>query len=256
MATETPPASEGSSTANSVLDPTAIVVGATAQTSAEAIERVGGILLAQGRISRAYIDAMHEREAIVSTYLGNGIALPHGTGEAQQAVIATGLAVVQFPGGVPWGDEPAFLVIGLAARSEEHIGILSRLAGVLDDAERCRLLGQTPDPLEIHRALTSGDAPIMPRVPPVFAGASRTVRIANPSGLHARPAAEIVERAGEFDADVTILAGDRQANAVSITQVIALGATVGDEVTVTANGDDADAALEAVLDVLLRDGDG
>lgn len=255
MATETPPNSQIAAAAE-VLNEEAVIVGAAAETSAEAIERVGRILLEQRRITRAYVDAMHEREAIVSTYLGNGIALPHGTGEAQQAVMSTGLAVVQFPGGVPWGDEPAYLVIGLAARSEEHIGVLSRLAGVLDDAELCARLARTDDPLEIHAALTSGDRPVMPRMAHAPDGASRTVRIANPSGLHARPAAEIVERVADLDADVTILAGERHANAVSITQVIALGASVGDEVTVTAQGDDADAALEAVLDVLLQEGDG
>ena len=58
---------------------------------------------------------MRDREAIISTYLGNGIALPHGTSEAQATILRTGLAVVQFPAGVPWGDEPARLVIGLAA---------------------------------------------------------------------------------------------------------------------------------------------
>src|SRR6185369_5712344 len=94
-------------------------------------------------------------EEIISTYLGNGIALPHGTSESQDTILRTGLAVAQFPDGVPWGDEPARLVIGLAARSEEHIAILSRLATVLGDAELCERLGRTTEASEIHAALTA-----------------------------------------------------------------------------------------------------
>lgn len=241
----------------SVLSTSAIVVGASAVDQGEAIERVGAILVAEGIVSDAYVRAMQAREAIVSTYLGNGIALPHGTAEAEESILRTGLAVVQFPGGVDWGDESARLVIGLAARSEEHIGILSRLAAVLEDAALCERLGRTPEALEIHAALTAEpDAGGSTRAA-TAAGAdiSRTIRIANPSGLHARPAASIVDRALDFDATITIIAGERHANAVSITQVIALGASVGDEITVNASGDDAEDALEAVLSVLLADGD-
>lgn len=239
-----------------VLDPSAIVVGAEAADLHEAIDLVGRVLLRRGVISQPYIDAMHDRERIISTYLGNGIALPHGTGEAQDSVLATGLAVMQFPDGVPWGEEYAYLVIGLAARSEEHIGVMSRLAGVLGDAELCARLGRTADSAEIHAALTSDGAPPAPRSASQLDEVTRTLRIANPSGLHARPAAEIVEKVADLDADVTISAGDRHASAFSITQVIALGAGVGDEVTVMATGEDADAALAAVLEILLADGDG
>ena len=236
----------------SILRPSAIVVGAIAGSKAEAIDLVGRQLMAEGLVTDEYVTMMHEREAIISTYLGNGIALPHGTGENQASILHTGLAVTQFPAGVPWGDDEARLVIGLAAKSEEHIPILSRLAGVLEDAELCDRLAATTDPLDIHRALTSDDVPARDTRPaPEAETPGRTVRIANPSGLHARPAAEIVERMLDYEADVTIVAADRRANAASITQLIALGAGVGDEVTISASGDDADAAIAAVLAVLV-----
>jgi phosphocarrier protein FPr len=235
-----------------VLRPSAIVVGATAADQAEAIDRLGAILVAEGLVTEAYVAAMHAREAIISTYLGNGIALPHGTSETQDSILRTGLAVAQFPQGVPWGGDSARLVIALAARGEEHIPMLSRLAGVLEDAELCERLAHTTDPLEIHRALTADAGAPAPRSAPLAEGrVSRTVRIVNPSGLHARPAAEIVEKVMDFDAEVIIVAGDRDANAASITQVIALGASVGDEVTVSATGDEAEQAADAVLSVLL-----
>ena len=245
-----------STQATEVLSPSAIVVGATAADKAEAIDRLGAILVSEGLVTEAYVAAMHAREAIISTYLGNGIALPHGTSETQDSILRTGLAVAQFPQGVPWAGESARLVIALAARGEEHIPMLSRLAGVLEDAELCERLARTTDPLEIHRALTADAvAPGLRSAQPSAGQISRTVRIVNPSGLHARPAAEIVEKVMDFDAEVMIVAGERDANAVSITQVIALGASVGDEVTVSATGDEAEEALDAVLSVLLANGD-
>jgi phosphotransferase system HPr (HPr) family protein len=232
---------------DTVLAPTAVVVGATASDKDEAIDRVGGLLVEHGYVTPDYIGAMRDREAIISTYLGNGIALPHGTSEAQAAILRTGLAVVQYPAGVPWGDEPAKLVIGLAATSDEHIGILSRLAGILGDAELCERLAQSTDPQEIHRVLTSSDG--SSEEPPGEAPAAevaRVVRISNPHGLHARPAAEIVAQVRAYDAQVSIQAGDKRADARSITGLLGLGASTGDEITLRANGAQATEALAAV----------
>ena len=237
-----------------VLALSAIAVGMPSTDRSTAIDQVGGMLVAEGLITAGYIEAMQAREAIISTYLGNGIALPHGTSEAQDTILRTGLAVAQFPGGVLWGEERARLVIGLAARSEEHIEILSRLATILEDASLCERLSTTTDPVEIHAALTSETAaPAVRAARQTAAAETRTIRIANPHGLHARPAAQIVERAMALDAEVTIASAERQANAISITQVIGLGASVGDEVTISATGEDASEAVEAVVAVLLTD---
>jgi phosphotransferase system HPr (HPr) family protein len=238
-----------------VLAAEAVQVGAAAADQAEAIDRVGALLVAQGLVTDAYVTAMHAREAIVSTYLGNGIALPHGTNEAQDAILRTGLAVVQFPAGVPWGEEPAHLVIGLAATSDEHIGILSRLAGILDDEELCERLGRSTDPAEIHAALTAPAAPDDGGHEAAPAGIRRTARITNPSGLHARPAAQVVARLQPLDADVAMEVNGRRADARSITSTLGLGASVGDELTITANGPDAEAALSAFLAIVTSGSD-
>jgi phosphocarrier protein FPr len=238
-----------------VLAAEAVEVGASAADQAEAIDRVGALLVAQGLVTDAYVTAMHAREAIVSTYLGNGIALPHGTNEAQDAILRTGLAVIQFPAGVPWGDEPARLVIGLAATSDEHIGILSRLAGILDDEELCERLGRSTDPAEIHAALTAPEEPDNGGHHAAPSGISRTARITNPSGLHARPAAQVVARLQPLDADVAMEVNGRRADARSITSTLGLGASVGDELTITANGPDAEAALDAVLAIVTSGSD-
>jgi phosphocarrier protein FPr len=226
-----------------------VVVGARAATQAEAIELVGSMLVGAGLVTAAYVPAMHERESIVSTYLGNGIALPHGTNEAHDAILGTGLAVAQFPDGVPWGDEPARIVIGLAAVGEDHIEMLSRLAGILEDESLCQRLAVLPDPAEILAILTAepGEAPGGAPIPP---GIRRTTTITNPAGLHARPAAQVVAGLRAFEAEVTIAAGSRQADARSITALLGLGASAGDTVTVVAQGPDAEPALDAVMDVV------
>jgi len=234
-----------------VLSRSAVKVGGSAASQSEAIDQVGAVLVGEGLVTPAYVDAMHAREAIVSTYLGNGIALPHGTNETQGEVRRTGLAVIQYPGGVPWGDEPARLVIGLAAMSDDHIAILSRLAGILDDAKLCERLGQATDPMEIYDALT---APVLAQEddeetePPH--DLRRNVRITNPSGLHARPAAQVVAKLQALTAEITIAVNGRRADARSITAVLGLGAAVGDELTITARGGDAQAALDAVLSIV------
>jgi phosphocarrier protein FPr len=232
---------------DAVLAESAIVVGAAAKDKDEAIDRVGALLVEHGYVTADYIGAMRDREAIISTYLGNGIALPHGTSEAQAAILRTGLAVVQYPAGVPWGDEPARLVIGLAATSDEHIGILSRLAGILGDAELCDRLARSADPSEIHRVLTSWDGSSAEASGDQRPSeVTKIVRISNPSGLHARPAAEIVAQVRGYDAQVSIQAGGKRADARSITGLLGLGASTGDEITLRADGEQAREALAAV----------
>jgi phosphocarrier protein FPr len=235
-----------------VLPASAVRVGAAAADRDAAIELVGGMLVESGSVTGDYVAEMRARELMVSTYLGNGIALPHGTNEGRTAVRRTGLAVVQFPHGVAWGDERAYIVIGLAALAEEHIGVLSRLATILGDEDLCRRLAATPDANEIHRTLSQSDgepaaghdAPARPDE------IVRRLTITNPHGLHARPAAAVVALARSFEARVILEANGRRGDARSITGLLGLGAAVGDDVRITAQGGDAGQAIDAVSRVL------
>jgi phosphocarrier protein FPr len=241
-----------------VLSTSAVVVGATAPDRTAAIDLVGALLVAEGCVTPDYVAEMRDREEIVSTYLGNGIALPHGTNEARTAVRRTGLAVAQFPDGVLWGEEKAHLVIGLAAIAEEHIEVLSRLATILGDEDLCRRLGSTQDAAEIHRALTAeeDDAPAGNGHMQQSDELVTAVTITNPSGLHARPAAIVVDRLRAYEAEISIELNGRRANARSITALLGLGAAVGEGVRVLARGPEAQAAADAVIAVLTsRDGD-
>ncbi len=235
-----------------VLSESAVIVGATAADRNTAIDLVGSLLVAEGCVTSAYIGQMQQRELIVSTYLGNGIALPHGTNESKDFVKRTGLAVAQFPDGVEWGEERAHLVIGLAATSDEHIRVLARLGTILGDEALCRRLGSTLDAGEIYRTLTAAETD----APPGNGHAVRSdevaveLKITNPHGLHARPAASVVDRVRPFSAEVLIHANGRKANARSITALLGLGAAVGDDVRIVARGADAESAADAVAAIL------
>jgi phosphocarrier protein FPr len=235
-----------------VLPESAVVVGATAVDKNKAIDLVGSLLVAEGCVTSAYIGQMQQRELIVSTYLGNGIALPHGTSESKGSVKRTGLAVAQFPDGVEWGEERAHLVIGLAATSEEHLRVLARLATILGDEALCRRLGSTLDAGEIHRTLTANEteAPSGNGHPVSSDEVALELKITNPHGLHARPAANVVDRVRPFSAEVLIHANGRKANARSITALLGLGAAVGDDVRIVARGADAASAADAVAAIL------
>jgi phosphocarrier protein FPr len=227
-------------------------VGAAASDRDTAIDLVGGMLVDSGCVTTAYVAEMRARERIVSTYLGNGIALPHGTNEGRTAVRRTGLAVAQFPAGVSWGEERAYLVIGLAALAEEHIGVLQRLATILGDEALCRRLAVTADANEIYQTLSQPDEePAADHDPPARPDEIvRQLTITNPHGLHARPAAAVVARARGFDAGIVLEANGRRADARSITGLLGLGAAVGDEVRIVAQGGDAAQAIEAVSAIL------
>lgn len=102
----------------------------------EAIRMAGQLLVDAGHASAAYIDKMLEREETLSTYMGNGLAIPHGTQDSKSLIHSTGLSIVQIPQGVDFGDgEKATLVIGIAAAGGEHLDILTNVAMVCSEEE-------------------------------------------------------------------------------------------------------------------------
>ncbi len=131
----------------SVASVEAISLGETGSTREEAIERVSGMLSELGAVEDGYGQSMLARETVISTYLGNGIALPHCTYEDRDLIKRTALVLAQYPAGVPWGDDDdrAYLVFGLAAVGDEHLQVMSHLADVLDDEELCERLATTTD---------------------------------------------------------------------------------------------------------------
>lgn len=98
----------------------------------EAIRMAGRMLYESGYVNENYIEAMLERERDLSTYIGKGLAIPHGVGAAKEEIKKSGMVVLQFPEGLKFGDETAYLVIGIAGVGNEHLSILSNIATAID----------------------------------------------------------------------------------------------------------------------------
>ncbi|WP_422446529.1 PTS sugar transporter subunit IIA [Thermoanaerobacterium sp. DL9XJH110] len=139
-----------------ILTKDSILLNASAKDKYEAIEIVGGILVKQGKVDPSYIDAMKAREDMLTTYIGNGIAIPHGVGEAKEKIIKSGISVARFPEGVDFGGNKAYLVIGIAGKGDEHLDILANIASACEDGERVRKLINSASKDEIYDILTGG----------------------------------------------------------------------------------------------------
>ncbi|HCT9093929.1 TPA: fused PTS fructose transporter subunit IIA/HPr protein [Serratia liquefaciens] len=134
-----------------------IHLGATASNKQEAIRQVAAALTEAGCVSAPYVDGMLQRELQTSTYLGNGIAIPHGTTDTRDLVLNTGVQVFQFPQGIEWGEgQTAYVVIGIAARSDEHLALLRQLTHVLSDDNVAEQLAKTTSAEEL-RSLLMGE---------------------------------------------------------------------------------------------------
>ncbi|AXB44405.1 PTS sugar transporter subunit IIA [Amycolatopsis albispora] len=138
-----------------LLEASGIRLGASAADRDDAIRQVGAVLVEIGAVDPAYVDGMLEREESVSTFVGEAVAIPHGTNAAREHVRRTALAVVQFPGGVDWGGQEVKLCVGIAAQGSEQVQILSALARTLLDAEQAAQLREASDPDTILRILTA-----------------------------------------------------------------------------------------------------
>lgn len=111
----------------------------------QAIQAAGELLERLGYVDKTYVDAMQEREKLVSTYMG--MAIPHGTSQAKDTVKKTGIVLMQYPEGVDFGDEKAQLVFGIAGIGDEHLDLLSKICEMLEDEEILETL-KTTDNIE------------------------------------------------------------------------------------------------------------
>lgn len=144
-----------------ILSLEAIQLGAAIALKEDAIQRAGELLVKAGCVIPEYIDSMLEREESMSTYIGNGVAIPHGEFKNLGLVNRTGISVLQVPEGIEWEDgERAYLVVGIAAVGDDHLQVLENLAMAIEDPETADFLAQTEDPQVILEKLNlsiSGD---------------------------------------------------------------------------------------------------
>ena len=150
---EVPAAATPAAPASEMLTLQGIRTGLAPVGKEEAIRAAGVLLAACGYVDGEYAEAMVARERVATTYLGMGIAIPHGTAEAKSRIRRSGIVVMQYPEGVDFGEERAQLVIGIAGAGDEHIEILARVTSALEDEEVLRRLKTTDDPRYILEKL-------------------------------------------------------------------------------------------------------
>lgn len=141
-----------------LLGPEAVRLGCTATDRTDAVQQCGEALVALGCVEDAYVAAMHEREAMVSSFVGEGFALPHGTNDARALVRSAGVAFLQFPDGVEWDGQTVRACLAIAAAHDEHMGVMQHLARVLLDPDAAARLREGDDVEEILALLTGDPA--------------------------------------------------------------------------------------------------
>lgn len=137
---------------NALLPADGIRLGLRASDRFDAVRQSGQVLVEIGAVEPPYVDAMLERERSISTSLGEGFAIPHGTDESRRWIKETMLAFLQFPDGIDWDDDDVTVCVGIAAVGDEHVGVLANLARVLtvpEQAARLRSAERIEDVLSL-----------------------------------------------------------------------------------------------------------
>ena len=145
-------------TGGELLSAERVVLDAAGDSRDEAIERAGRMLVAAGAVDPSYVEAMHAREATVSTYMGNLLALPHGTNEAKGAVRTTALTFVRYPAGVDWNGREVKFVVAVAAQGDDHLALLGRIAKVFADTAQVERLEQASSAEEVREIFAGVNA--------------------------------------------------------------------------------------------------
>lgn len=224
-----------------------IRMGATPATKDAAIREAAQLLVAAGCIDPPYEASMLRRESVANTYLGHGVVIPHGMVDDRHHVRESGLAVLQVPGGVEWHEgQVAHLVVAIAAQSDTHITILRRLTRLIQDEARLTRLRTTDRKEEIAAALSEDAAMPGASGPAKDLGQSFEWTVDYPTGLHARPASHWVEVARTCAARIQVRHGAEVADAKNLIALLQLGLRCGDEVTISAGGDDESGALAKI----------
>ncbi|GAA4265437.1 PTS sugar transporter subunit IIA [Frondihabitans peucedani] len=138
---------------NPVLQKSQIRAEGTATTKLEAMREATDILVEAGSVTADYLPAMIEREKSVSTYMGNYLAIPHGTNEAKDAILASALSFVRYTTPIDWDGNPVHFVVGIAGIENEHLEILSKIAIIFSDDEQVQNLRDAAGVDEIFQQL-------------------------------------------------------------------------------------------------------
>lgn len=139
--------------ADDLLAPEAIRLVETATNRDDAIRKCGSVLVEIGAVDLSYVESMLARERSISTYVGEGVAIPHGTNASKDAVRQDALAFLRFPDGVDWGGQQVNVCVAIAAKGDGHTAILGELAQILLDPAQAAALRAATDPGQVVQLL-------------------------------------------------------------------------------------------------------
>ncbi|WP_433677552.1 PTS sugar transporter subunit IIA [Microbacterium gorillae] len=140
---------------HSILRLESVRIHPSGTTQEAAMKEAADILVAAGAVTNGYFAAMQQREATVSTYMGNELAIPHGTNETKDTILESGLSLVRYDGGVDWGGEPVSFVVGIAGKGDEHLEILGRIAILFSDEDDLARLKAAATPEELFELVAT-----------------------------------------------------------------------------------------------------
>lgn len=220
-----------------------------------AIAQAAAILVETGCVEDPFRYGMIAREAMGNTYLGHGIALPHGVEQTERYIRQDGIAFIRTASaGIPWGPqaEKVDTIIAIAAASDNYLHLLRHITTLMEQPDTLLRLKESSDPAEIIALLTqeSGHVgadilPIAEADEPAPAHQQGLVYPHAP-GLHLHPASILSTLAKNLDANVRLVNGEgKSANASNIPELLALGITHGQAIVITA---DSREAVEAVIE--------
>ncbi len=137
-----------------ILKKTSVLLGLKSMSKEEAILLAGEVLYNEGYVTESYPKYMLEREKQITTFVGKGTAIPHGTNEAKKNILATGISVLQFPDGVDFDGNPVYLIVGIAGKGNEHLSLLASLVSIIEDDEKMAIIRSTDDVDYVYRQFT------------------------------------------------------------------------------------------------------
>ncbi len=238
-----------------VLKDSDIKLKGTATTKEEVLQEVAELLIKNNYVGENYKQAILDREKEITTYLGSGIAIPHGVRSAFETIKETGVVAIQYPNGVAWdGTEKAHLIFGIAAKSNEHTLVLQKVAELFDEENLRNSLINTQDVKMFTNFFngnesendSNGNTNSKPSKSHSQYDQTITITVKDSAGIHARPAALFSRSASNFTSAIFIEFDGKTAQSDSIGSILSLGIKQNDTIQIHANGSDATQALEAL----------
>jgi phosphoenolpyruvate-protein phosphotransferase len=221
------------------------------QNKEEALHALVGLLIQNGSVDSDYLKSILERESVSNTYLGSGVAIPHGMGKDKNKVFKNSIAIIQVPNGVEWSNgNKAHLIYAIAANSDHHINILKKITRLISNPEELEKLKTTRIKNDFLNVLNDINSEIKTIKTPINTNNFFNWTVTYPGGLHARPASSWVEVLNKYNAEIFIEFGQEQANAKSLISILQLGLEFNSEIKISARGPDAAIALSQLQIVI------